>query len=62
VLLTVTESSRKTVGQLNCEAAIRVLREEGFEVVASSLGGTSGLNIKFHTRTGEVHLKRLDRR
>ena len=38
-----TADSRPTVGGLNCEAALRVLREEGSRVAASSLGGTSGL-------------------
>jgi chemotaxis protein CheD len=59
VLLVTNEESRPTVGRLNCEAALRVLREEGFEVVASSLGGASGINIQFNTGTGEVLLKRL---
>lgn len=52
-------SSKPSVGKLNCEAAIEVLREEGFLVVASSLGGTAGLNIRLDTRTGEVLLRRL---
>ncbi|MGC2618763.1 MAG: chemotaxis protein CheD [Acidobacteriaceae bacterium] len=59
VLLVSNENSRPTVGRLNCEAALRVLREEGFHVVASSLGGTAGLHIQFHTGTGEVLLRRL---
>ena len=59
VLLVTNEASRPTVGKLNCEVALDVLRDEGFNVVASSLGGTSGLNIQFHTVTGEVLLRRL---
>lgn len=59
VLLVTNEASRPTVGYLNCEVALRVLAEEGFAVAASSLGGTCGLNIQFHTGTGEVLLKRL---
>jgi chemotaxis protein CheD len=59
VLLVVNAASRPTVGQLNCESALRVLQEEGFAVAASSLGGTSGVNIQFNTATGEVLLKRL---
>jgi chemotaxis protein CheD len=59
VLLVINPASRPTVGKLNCEAALEVLREEGFGVTASSLGGTCGLNIQFHTVTGEVLLKRL---
>ena len=52
-------SAKPTVGRLNCEAAIEVLRAEGLAVIASSLGGTSGLNSRFDTRTGEVLLRRL---
>jgi chemotaxis protein CheD len=59
VLLGIEASLRPTVGRLNCEAALRVLDEEGFIVAASSLGGHCGLNIQFHTGTGEVLLRRL---
>jgi len=59
VLTIASEASRPTVGRLNHEAAIRVLRDEGFDVVASSLGGASGIKIQFHTGTGEVLLRRL---
>ena len=58
VLLVTSDASRPTVGRLNCEAALRVLKEEGFDVVSSSLGGICGVNIHFHTGTGEVLLKR----
>jgi len=54
-------SAKPTVGRLNCETAIEIVRAEGFNVIASSLGGTSGLNIKFNTRTGELLLRRLPR-
>jgi chemotaxis protein CheD len=50
---------RPTVGKLNCEAALEVLQEEGYTVVASSIGGNFGLNIQFHTGSGEVRLRRL---
>jgi len=53
------DCARPTVGKMNRDVAIAVLREEGFEVVASNLGGTSGFNIQFHTGTGEVLLRRL---
>jgi chemotaxis protein CheD len=58
-VLLVDEASRPTVGKLNCESALRTLREEKLEVVASSLGGSSGLKIRFNTGTGEVLLRRL---
>lgn len=60
-VLTVSKNAtRPSVGRLNCEAAMRVLEEEGFEVAASSLGGKQGVHIRFQTVTGEVQLRRLD--
>jgi chemotaxis protein CheD len=59
VLLVSGVNSRPTVGKLNCEMALRVAEEEGLEVIASSLGGTSGLHIQLQTATGEVLLRRL---
>ncbi len=59
VLSVMNESSRPTVGRMNCEAALYVLNEEGFHISASSLGGTCGLHIQFNTGTGEVLLRRL---
>lgn len=49
-----------TVGRLNAEMALRMLKKEGFTVAASSLGGKSGVQIQFRTNTGEVILRRLD--
>lgn len=60
VLSVSVDSARPSVGKLNCEAAIRVLAEEGLVVAASSLGGKSGMHIRFRTGTGEVLLRRLD--
>ena len=57
-VLTPSDSLRPTVGRLNQEAAIEVLREEGFDVSASSLGGKCGVKIFFNTGTGEVLLRR----
>jgi len=51
--------SRPTVGRQNCDVAVKVLRDEGFDVIASSVGGTSGRSIQFHTGTGEVRVRRL---
>lgn len=50
---------RPTVGSLNCDSALDVLNEEGFQVIASRMRGTSGLNIHFNTGNGEVWLRRL---
>lgn len=58
VLLMATDSARPTVGKLNIETAVRVLADEGFAIMASSLGGKRGVNIYFNTKTGEVLLQR----
>jgi chemotaxis protein CheD len=58
VLVMVDNSARPSVGKLNIESAIRVLDEEGFAIMASSLGGKRGVNIIFNTKTGEVLLQR----
>jgi chemotaxis protein CheD len=59
----VLASSRKTptVGAMNAETALRVLRDEGFTVLASRLGGSRGIFIEFNTATGEVLLRQLAR-
>lgn len=61
-VLLVSEAAlaRPTIGKLNCDAALEVLLAEGFHVAASSLGGKSGLKLRFDTRTGEVHIRRLN--
>ena len=58
VLLMANDKARPTVGRLNSEVAMRVLAEEGFAVIASSLGGKRGINIHFNTMTGDVLLQR----
>ena len=60
-VLVVVDPASATIGRMNCEVAVEVAQAEGLNVVASSLGGTSGLNIRFHTMTGEVLLRRLNR-
>jgi chemotaxis protein CheD len=52
--------AKATVGALNCEAALEVLRELGFNPAASDLGGPRGRIIHFDTGTGEVRVYRLD--
>jgi chemotaxis protein CheD len=58
-VLVVADPASATIGRMNCDMAVAVAKAEGLHVVASSLGGTSGLNIRFHTITGEVLLRRL---
>ena len=52
-------SAIPTVGALNCRAALEVLEEEGFRVLASDLRGVRGRRIHFHTGTGEVLVHKL---
>jgi chemotaxis receptor (MCP) glutamine deamidase CheD len=58
-MLVVGPEARPTVGRLNFEAAIEVLCQEGYAVVASSVGDTFGRKIRFDTGSGEVRLVRL---
>jgi chemotaxis protein CheD len=48
--------ARPTVGRLNFEAAIQGLADEGYTVMASSVGSTYGRKIRFNTGNGEVQL------
>jgi chemotaxis protein CheD len=52
-------ATRPTVGKLNAQAAIKALADEGFVVMASSIGNTFGRKIRFNTGSGEVQLVRL---
>lgn len=53
-------SHRPTVGKMNCDMALTVLEQEGFRIVASKLGGTSGIHLQFNTSTGEVLVRQLN--
>ncbi|PCI05655.1 MAG: chemotaxis protein CheD [Hyphomicrobiales bacterium] len=44
-------------GKLNIEFALRFARDEGLNVVSSSLGGTQGRRIEFNAVTGNVRQK-----
>jgi chemotaxis protein CheD len=50
-----------TVGRQNIDAALRVIERERLNIAASDLGGVRGRKILFHTHTGEILLKRLNR-
>ncbi len=52
-------SLKATVGHQNWRTALEVLRDQGFTVFTSDLGGAVGRTIQFHTGTGEVLLRRL---
>jgi len=52
-------ADKPTIGAQNCRAALEVLQEEGFRVLASDLGGIRGRTIRFDTWSGEVLVHRL---
>jgi chemotaxis protein CheD len=54
--------SSASVGQQNIRAALKIIRGEGLRIAASDVGGELGRKIHFYTHTGEVLLKRIDRR
>lgn len=51
--------ARPSLGEMNREAAVRVLEAEGYRIAASCVGGQSGVQIRFNTANGEVLLRRL---
>lgn len=52
--------SKATVGSMNCDTALQVLKQEGFHIIASSLRGFRGVSIYFNTANGEVLLRRIN--
>jgi chemotaxis protein CheD len=59
VLAVNSANARPTVGSQNSQAAVRILADEGFHVIASSTGDVFGRKIRFDTGSGEVRLVRL---
>jgi len=59
VLYVAEGNLRPTVGRQNCETAIEILSEEGYDLAASDLGKTFGRKIRFNTASGRVLLARL---
>lgn len=53
------QSTRLTVGEQNCRAALAVVSAEGLNLISSSLRGNVGYDVRLDTRTGEVHIRRL---
>jgi chemotaxis protein CheD len=54
------DDERATVGELNAERAVQVIRKERLTILASDLGGRMGRKIVFDTQSGKVLLKRLN--
>ncbi|MBI5846607.1 MAG: chemotaxis protein CheD [Nitrospirae bacterium] len=50
-----------TIGNLNIQAAIRILDAEKLQILKADIGGMQGRKILFYTHTGEVFLKRVRR-
>ncbi|HEY1809416.1 MAG TPA: chemotaxis protein CheD [Acidobacteriaceae bacterium] len=51
--------ARPTVGRMNADRALQILKEEGYSVIAQRLGGRQGVHIDFLTTNGEVRLRKL---
>ena len=58
-VLPIGRGHKPTVGALNSQVALEVLKEEGLHPLASDLGGSRGRTIEFHTGTGEVQVVHL---
>ena len=48
-----------SVGKQNIATALKTIKEERLNLLASDVGGTQGRKIFFNTYTGDVLLKRL---
>jgi len=48
-----------TVGEKNIKVAAQLIKAEGFKIIASVTGGTTGRKLFFLPHTGEVYLKHL---
>ena len=48
-----------TVGEKNIKVATQLINAEGFKIMASDTGGSSGRKLFFLPHTGEIYLKRL---
>lgn len=60
-LLPYPKSRLISVGRRNVEIAREVLNSEGLTLLAEDVGGRRGRKIIFHTHTGDIWLKRLER-
>jgi chemotaxis receptor (MCP) glutamine deamidase CheD len=54
-------TKRPTVGEQNATFATEFLRVEGIALVASRLGGSSGMEVRFHPHTGKVFVRDISR-
>lgn len=52
---------RPTVGEQNAAFAREFLAKEGIELVAESLGGNTGVEVRFHPHTGKVFVRPISR-
>lgn len=55
----VTDQNKKTVGEQNIEAALKMVKEYKLNLVSKNIGGNCGRNIYFHSDSGKVFLRRF---
>ncbi len=61
IALTKGTNSTINVGKQNIDAALQGIEEEGLKLTTYDVGGSYGRKIIFHTHTGEVFLKRIEK-
>lgn len=49
----------QTVGQNNVQLALERLRRDHIRITAQRTGGTLGMQVRFHTQTGEAFVRHL---
>jgi chemotaxis protein CheD len=53
------KESTVSVGCKNIETALKIVREENLNLVASDLGGSQGRKVHFYTHSGKMLLTRI---
>ena len=52
---------RRSVGQQNIEAALKIIKQENLTLAVEDTGGPMGRKIQFYTNSGKVLLRRIKR-
>lgn len=54
-------STVSRIGPKNIEAVTKLLEAKGIEIIASDLGGENGRTVEFDPKTGELHVRTVNR-
>jgi chemotaxis protein CheD len=58
----IAHSTKNTIGLKNITEALAVIARESLKLIASDVGGDAGRKLFFYTHTGEVFMKRIEKK